>query len=256
LTAVAGSSGSSLQSSRLARLARGSAAATQAAQERCELCGEPIAPEHRHLLDLRSRELMCTCRACALLFDRRAAPVHSPAGADVVAGETRWASGVGRYRLVPDRRLRIDDLQLDDLAWEELRLPVEMAFFFWSSAEGRVMAFYPSPMGPTESLLRLEAWAQIEAANPVLETMEPDVEALLVNRARGARRHWLVPIDECYSLVGLIRLHWKGLTGGKEVWTEIGRFYDALDRRSRAASGRGPGGTRSSAAAAGPAGRD
>jgi hypothetical protein len=226
-----------LASSRLRRFAQRSAAEIQAAQERCELCSEPIAPEHRHLLDLRNRELMCTCRACALLFDRRAA-------------------GAGHYRLVPDRRLRIDDLDLDDLAWEELRLPVDMAFFFRNSAEGRVMAFYPSPMGPTESLLRLEAWAQIEAANPVLETMEPDVEALLVNRARGARRHWLVPIDECYSLVGLIRLHWKGLTGGKEVWTEIGRFYDALDRRSRAASGRGPGGTRSSAAAAGPAGRD
>jgi hypothetical protein len=237
LTAMAGSSGSALRSSRLARLARGSAAATQAAQERCELCGEPIAPEHRHLMDLRSRELMCACRACALLFDRRAA-------------------GANHYRLVPDRRLRIDDLELDDLAWEELRLPVDMAFFFRNSAEGRVMAFYPSPMGPTESLLRLEAWAQIEAANPLLETLEPDVEALLVNRARGARGHWLVPIDECYSLVGLIRLHWKGLTGGKEVWAEIGRFFDGLDRRSRAASARGPGGTRPSAAAAGPAGRD
>jgi len=180
---------------------------------------------------------MCTCRACALLFDRRAA-------------------GAGHYRLVPDRRLRIDDLELDDLAWEELRLPVDIAFFFRNSAEGRVTAFYPSPMGPTESLLRLEAWAELERRNPVLETMEPDVEALLVNRARGARRHWLVPIDDCYGLVGLIRLHWKGLTGGKEVWTEIARFFDSLDRRSRAASRRGAGGTQFSAAAVGPAGRD
>jgi hypothetical protein len=226
-----------LAMSRLRRLAQRSAAGIQAAQERCELCSEPIAPEHRHLLDLRSCELMCACRACALLFDRRAA-------------------GVGHYRLVPDRRLRIDDLELDDLAWEELRLPVDIAFFFRNSAEGRVTAFYPSPMGPTESLLRLEAWAELERRNPVLETMEPDVEALLVNRARGARRHWLVPIDDCYGLVGLIRLHWKGLTGGKEVWTEIARFFDSLDRRSRAASRRGAGGTQFSAAAAGPAGRD
>jgi hypothetical protein len=245
-----------LAMSRLRRLAQRSAAGIQAAQERCELCSEPIAPEHRHLLDLRNRELMCTCRACALLFDRRAAgaPVHSRAGTGVVAGETRWASG--HYRLVPDRRLRIDDLELDDLAWEELRLPVDIAFFFRNSAEGRVTAFYPSPMGPTESLLRLEAWAELERRNPVLETLEPDVEALLVNRARGARRHWLVPIDDCYGLVGLIRLHWKGLTGGKEVWTEIARFFDSLDRRSRAASRRGAGGTQFSAAAAGPAGRD
>ena len=47
-------------------------------------------------------------------------------------------------------------------------------------------AYYPSPMGPTESLLELDAWAALEAANPVLATLEPDVEALLVNR-RAAR---------------------------------------------------------------------
>jgi hypothetical protein len=223
-------------SSRLARLARGAAADVQAAQERCELCSEPIAPEHRHLMDLRNRELMCTCRACALLFDRRAA-------------------GAGHFRLVPDRRLRVDDLELDDVAWEELRLPVDMAFFFRNSAEGRVMAFYPSPMGPTESLLRLEAWFELERANPVLGSIEPDGEALLVNRARGARRHWVVPIDECYALVGLIRMHWKGLTGGKEVWAEIARFFDDLDRRCRAADRHGHG-VPSSAAPAGAAGRD
>ena len=234
---MAAQSGGSLGSSRLARLARGSAAEAQAAQERCELCGEPIAPAHRHLMDLRSRELMCACRACALLFDRRSA-------------------GEGHYRLVGDRRLRIDDLELDDLAWEELRLPVEIAFFFRNSAEGRVVAYYPSPMGPTESLLRLEAWSELERANPVLDTIEPDVEALLVNRTRGARRHWIVPIDECYALVGLIRMHWKGLTGGKEVWAEIGRFFDGLDRRCRAASRHGVGGTQSSAAPAGAAGSD
>ena len=69
----------------------------------------------------------------------------------------------------------------------------------------------------------------------MLAQMEPDVEALLVNRARGARDHWLVPIDDCYALVGLIRTRWRGLTGGKDVWEEIGRFFEALDRRSRAA---------------------
>ena len=146
------------------------------------------------------------------------------------------AASAGHYRLVPDRRLRIDDLELSDLAWEELRLPVEMAFFFRSSAEGRVQAFYPSPMGPTESLLGLEAWAELERANPVLATLAPDVEALLVNRVRGARGHWIVPIDECYSLVGLIRTRWRGFTGGSEVWEEIGRFFEELDRRAKPAS--------------------
>jgi hypothetical protein len=201
--------------SRLGQLAQRSGGAAPA--ERCAMCGEPIPPEHRHLIDTTGRELMCACRACSLLF------------ADPAASR-------GRYRLVGDRRLRVEDLVLDDLMWEELRLPVDMAFFFHRSAGGRVEAFYPSPMGPTESQLGLEAWAALEEANPVLRTLEPDTEALLVNRARGARQHWIVPIDECYALVGLIRTRWRGLTGGAEVWGAIAEFFEKLDRRSRPAS--------------------
>jgi hypothetical protein len=201
-----------LAGSRLGALARRGADARETALERCELCGQPIGPEHRHLLDLTDRELRCTCRACSLLFDRSAA-------------------GGGRHRLVGDRRLTLHGFALDDPMWEELRLPVDIAFFFRDSQDGRVRAFYPSPMGPTESLLGLEAWQALEAANPVLATMEPDVEALLVDRAGGARRQWLVPIDDCYRLVGLIRTRWRGLTGGKDVWLELGRFFDDLDRR-------------------------
>jgi len=134
---------------------------------------------------------------------------------------------------VPERRLRLERFELDDLAWEQLRIPVDMAFFFHSSPAERVMAFYPSPMGATESRLELDAWQDLAAANPVLDDLEPDVEALLVNRARGARSHWLVPIDECFALVGLIRTRWRGLTGGKEVWIEIDRFFEQLDRRAR-----------------------
>jgi hypothetical protein len=203
-----------LTSSRLRRLTRPEPSAEQTVEERCDLCGEPIPAEHRHLLDLDTREVSCACRACSLLFDRRAA-------------------GGGHYRLIPDRSLRLVDFELDDAMWEELRVPVEMAFFFRASREGRVMAFYPSPMGATESLLGLEAWVALEEANPVLREMEPDTEALLVNRARGARQHFLVPVDECYRLVGLIRTRWRGFTGGKEVWEEIGRFFGELERRAR-----------------------
>jgi hypothetical protein len=204
-------------SSRLGRLARRELQERTAAQERCELCSAPIPSEHRHVLDLRGRELLCVCRACAILFDRRAA-------------------GGGQMRLVGDRRLRLEDFELDDAMWADLRLPVDLAFFFHSSPDERMMAFYPSPMGPTESLLALEAWQQLEAANPVLTTLAPDVEALLVYRVRGARRHWIVPIDDCYALVGLIRTAWRGLTGGSEVWRQIAAALDDLDRRSRTAS--------------------
>jgi hypothetical protein len=203
-----------LATSRLRQIAKAEAVEREAVAERCDLCGEAIPPEHRHLLDLDSREVSCACRPCALLFDRPAA-------------------GFGHRRLIPEQAYRLKGFRLDDVTWEELRIPVDMAFFFRGSRQERVMAFYPSPMGPTESLLGLEAWTGLEEANPVLLDMTPDVEALLVNRARGARQHFLVPIDECYKLVGLIRTRWRGFTGGKEVWEEIGRFFTDLERRSR-----------------------
>ena len=122
---------------------------------------------------------------------------------------------------------------MDDATWLSFQIPVGMAFFFHSTAAGRVTAFYPSPAGATESLLDLEAWDGLVGANPVLEELEPDVEALLVNRANGKREHWLLPVDRCYELVGLVRTHWKGFAGGDEVWEALGRFFDEL--RGRAA---------------------
>ena len=186
----------------------------QADQERCELCSEPIPPEHRHLLEVSTREMMCACRPCSILFDSEAA-------------------SEGSYRLIPDRHLFLEDFEMSDAQWESLRIPVDMAFFFYSTPAERVVAFYPSPMGPTESLLKLSAWEELERCNAVLKGMERDVEALLVNRVRGAREYFLVPMDECYSLVGLIRMHWRGLSGGREVWEEIGRFFEELRERSR-----------------------
>jgi Family of unknown function (DUF5947) len=200
-------------SPRLRRLAQRTAP-KPATEERCDLCGREIPSEHRHLVNLESRQLLCACKACSLLFDRAAA-------------------GGGHFRLVPDRRLEISDFELLDEDWDALAIPVDMAFFFRPSGDGGVQAFYPGPMGATESTLTLTAWERIESANPVLAEMEPDVEALLVNRARGSRRYWLVPIDDCYSLVGLIRTGWKGLSGGREVWQEIERYFEELDRRSR-----------------------
>ena len=188
--------------------------ATEAAQERCDLCSEPIPTEHRHLLDVSTREMMCACRPCSILFDRAA------------------ASG-GKYRLIPDRHLSLEDFEMDDVQWESLRVPVDMAFFFYSTPAERVVAFYPSPMGPTESLLKLGAWEELERSNPVLKGMERDVEALLVNRVRGRRDHFLVPMDQCYGLVGLIRTRWRGLSGGREVWEEIERFFEELRGRSK-----------------------
>ena len=211
----------SLASSRLRRVAQRPPPPErelEPAEERCGLCNAAVAPEHRHVVDLSTRELKCTCRPCSILFDSRAA-------------------GGGHFRLVPDRRLSIEDFELDDARWTSLRIPVEMAFFFHNTQVDRVVAFYPSPMGATESLLELEAWEEIERDNPILASLEPDVEALLVNRARGNREYFLVPIEDPYRLVALIRTRWRGFSGGKEVWEEIERFFEALSEKAKTVGG-------------------
>ena len=206
---------STIASSRLQRLARPAAAprepapAPQPAGERCELCGEPLPEQHRHIVDVQARALLCACRACVLLLDRDGA-------------------GGGHFRLVPERRRRLEDFRLDDAAWDALAIPVGLAFFFHATPAGRVVAFYPGPMGATESALPLDAWGELAAANPALAGLEPDVEALLVNRALGAREYWIVPIDDCYRLVALIRTNWRGLNGGAEVREATTRFFDHL----------------------------
>jgi len=181
--------------------------------ERCELCSHQLAADHPHLLDPAAREVLCACDACAILFS-------GPA-------ETR-------YRRVPRRIRALVDFRLTDAQWDSLMIPIGMAFFCEVSSLGRVVALYPSPAGATESLLDMSAWADLVRDNPVLAELEPDVEALLVNRSRGARQYFLVPIEDCFRLVALMRGSWRGLTGGQEVWAALEGFYAELERRADA----------------------
>ena len=188
----------------------------RAAVERCEMCSRELARHHEHLVELAAQKLICACDACVILFD----------------GQTG-----SKYKRVPQRVLFLKDFKLSDGQWDGLMVPIGMAFFFKSTPHSKVIALYPSPAGPIESLLSLDAWTDIAEANPIVNKMEADVTALLVNRigyARGASspEYYLVPIDECYKLVGLIRTHWRGLSGGTEVWREIGAFFAALKTRS------------------------
>jgi hypothetical protein len=180
-------------------------------EERCELCSAGLGPVHQHLLDPIKRQIVCSCDGCAVLF----------------CGEAG-----GHYLRVPRRIRALPDFQMADLQWESLMIPINLAFFCRDSAAGKVRAMYPSPAGAIESLLSLESWSEIAAEHPALQKMEPDVETFLVNRVGKVAQYYIVPIDECYGLVGLIRMHWRGLSGGTEVWKEIHRFFVSLKERS------------------------
>jgi hypothetical protein len=182
--------------------------------EGCEMCGESITDEHSHVVNIESRSLLCTCRPCYLLF-------------------TREGAGRGNFRSVPDRYLADPDFQLTEARWEELQVPVAMAFFFYNSLLGRIVAQYPSPAGATESLLDLSAWAAIAAENPLAAALEPDVEALIVHRNDDGNESYLVPIDKCYELVGRVRMHWTGFDGGPEARRDISEFFADVRRQSR-----------------------
>ena len=179
--------------------------------EVCELCAKPLASLHQHLLELEQRRVACACDACAILF----------------AGNSRQ-----RFTRIPRDVVRLNDFAMDGHEWDSLLIPINLAYFVQSSAAGRVVAQYPSPGGAMESSLDLEYWNAIVERNPVLKKFEPDVEALLVNRIGEAPRYYRAPIDHCFRLVGIIRTHWRGLSGGTEVWKEIDDFFRQLDRLS------------------------
>ena len=185
-----------------------------APEERCELCGVAIAHEHSHLVERENRRLVCACRPCYLVF--------MPKG----------ASG-GRFKCVPDRYLHDDAFDMTPAQWDDLQIPVAMAFFFYNSDLAKSVAFYPGPAGATESLLPLDSWETMRETNPLFKSIEDDVEALLVRREGDTFECYLVPIDVCYELVGLVRLHWKGFDGGEEARTAIAGFFDGLRERSK-----------------------
>ena len=199
----------------LARV-RANRTAQEPAGERCEMCSESIADEHQHVVNLEGRQLMCVCRGCYLLFTDTDAEL--------------------RYRAIPDRYLTFPDFAVDRRHWEALQIPVGLAFFFYNSALGRTVAFYPGPAGATESELDMGAWDDIRTADPRVDTMAPDTEALLIRVPDGedtAPEGYLVPIDACYEFVGRLRMLWRGFDGGQDVRDYLDDFFGLLGGRSR-----------------------
>jgi hypothetical protein len=175
--------------------------------EYCELCHAPVFSSHPHVLELATRKLLCACTPCSMLF---------------AGGQT------ATYRLVPHLVMPLPDFHLPDVIWDDLQIPTGIAFFIRNSGEERILALYPGAGGAVQSMLELDLWSELVAANPVLADLQEDVEALLVNRMDGAREYYRVPIDRCYALAGIIRQAWQGISGGEHVREVIRRFFDTL----------------------------
>lgn len=180
----------------------------------CELCALALRQSHGHVVDTADRRLLCTCYACGLLFD-------APGAAQ------------GRFKRVPTRYAAIPAPLFSDVQWDALGIPIGLAFFFENSATQRVIAFYPGPAGATESQLPLDAWNGLRGREPLIASMQPDVEAALVYRPRGEEAcSYVVPIDACYELVGLVRSKWTGVSGGDDVHSAIEAFFERIAERA------------------------
>jgi hypothetical protein len=194
---------------RLRALARAGAAArdgpSAAAQERCDLCRTTVPDDHRHLLHLVERRIVCVCEAC-------------------------WAlhSGDAVYRPTGMRSLWLEGFACDEATWASLQIPIGLAFFMRSSVSDAVVGFYPSPAGATESELPLDAWQALVTANPVLNHLDADGEALVVNRLSEPPQYAILPIDRCYELVGLIRSRWEGISGGDALAEAVPLFFERV----------------------------
>lgn len=179
------------------------------AEEYCELCQTPLPAEHRHMLQLTERRILCACEVC--IAERSADAEFRPSGQRIV-----W----------------IDDLKMADELWARLGIPIGLAFFTINGDTAETVAFYPSPAGSTECELDLDAWSELCEANPELE-LEPDAEAFIVNRMSDPPTYVIVPIDECYAMIGAIRVAWEGISGGPGVEAAIERFFERMRARVR-----------------------
>jgi Family of unknown function (DUF5947) len=199
----------------LRRLSKGPASqrpsnggAARPGEESCDLCGNPIGADHRHLLEIEERHILCVCESCLAL--RGGDREFRPTGTRVV-----WLEG----------------LELPDELWASFSIPIGLAFFLHSSATGGIVSLYPSPAGATESELDVDAWGELVRANPILASLEPDAEALIVNRTAEPHQHAIAPIDECYRLVGMVRASWEGISGGTGPERAIATFFAELEEK-------------------------
>jgi hypothetical protein len=182
------------------------------ADERCDICGTTVPADHRHLLQLVERRIECVCESC-------------------------WAlrSGDPEYRPTGNRIVWLPQVDLPDDLWATFQIPIGLAFFMDSTTAGCVVALYPSPGGATESELHFSSWTRMVELNPALAGLEPDIEALIVNRLTDPPAYVIAPIDRCYALTGTIKASWEGLSGGARLEEAVAAFFERLRADAAAA---------------------
>jgi hypothetical protein len=176
--------------------------------ERCDLCSTTIPADHRHMLNLEERRIVCTCESC-------------------------WAlrSGDVEYRPVGSRTVWLPDLEMPDDVWAGFQIPIGLAFFMYSTTSECVVAMYPSPAGATESELHFDTWSRLTELNPGFK-LEPDIEGLIANRMVEPALYAIAPIDRCYELTGTIKANWSGISGGTGVDEAVAHFFVDLQMKS------------------------
>jgi hypothetical protein len=184
----------------------------QSDEEHCELCASDISNEHQHLIVPGNLNCICSCDACALLFDSQTG---------------------NKFRRIPKGAQWLKDFAISDSQWQNLELPVELVFIYKNSLSQARIALYPSPAGAMESFVSAENWTDLTASNPSIRSLKDDVEALLINRKGDIREYYRAPIDECFKLVGILRTSWHGFGGGPEVWKKIDLFFEKMKGHSQ-----------------------
>lgn len=181
--------------------------ATEAEASRCEFCAQPLPERHEHVLEFATGALSCSCIACALLFDREGQPLRR------VPRDARYLAG----------------FDLDPLEWASLMIPVKLAFITGNDIR------YPSPGGVVTAPLDAELWTSICSCHPELQSLQPGLEALLLNYMERPHQLFITPIDQCYRLAGLVRSAWAGFSGGPEVRRHVHNFCAELRGEARRA---------------------
>ena len=183
------------------------------------MCAEPIGEEHQHVVDLESRGLMCTCRACYLLFTARATPQL-------------------RYRAVPDRYLSFPDLAFGAGQWDELRDPGRAGVLLpqlrartGRSRSTRARPAPPSPscrwgLGPDRRRPTRAGHARARRRGAAGPRARPTASGRRV--LPGADRRLLRAGRAAADV-------WRGFDGGQEARAAIDAFFADVAARSRPA---------------------